>query len=231
MNLLTYVHRIILSIVLLSTVEMSSQKESYRLKYIDNDSTLPISVHKGIQNIFYEVYPKLVSEFNPGAPKEVIIRIDPLYQGVAYASDGQIIISQDWLRKKSADLDLVTHELMHLVQSYPKNSGPGWLTEGLADYVRYKFGLDNEAAGWSLPPFEESQSYKNSYRITARFLVWACAKYDKKLVVKLDHKLRKGEYTNNLWKQITGIELENLWYEYSKNPMLEIYKVQTYYEK
>ena len=46
------------------------------------------------------------------------------------------------------------------------------LTEGLADYARYKYGVNNAAAGWSLPNYASGQSYTNAYAVTARFLVW-----------------------------------------------------------
>ena len=116
------------------------------------------------------------------------------------------------------DLDLMTHEIMHIIQSYPGGSGPGWLTEGIADYVRFKYGLNNKEAGWSLTPFNKNQHYTNSYRITARFLEWIRQKYDKKIIIKLDKHLRNQTYSEDLWKTYTGKDLDELWEIYSSNP-------------
>lgn len=88
----------------------------------------------------------MVKDFNPKALKTLEIKIDTAYIGVAYAINGKITISSKYLRKKPQDLDVITHEVMHIVQAYPNNSGPGWLTEGIADYVRYKYGNDNKSA-------------------------------------------------------------------------------------
>ena len=197
-----------------------AQSESFTLIYQDDDKNLDPEIKEGIIEIFDSVYPKLVDEFNPKALKEVAIKIDTVYDGVAYAYNGQIVINADWLRSKPKDLDLVTHELMHVVQAYPNNAGPGWLTEGIADYVRHVYGLDNESGGWSLTPFNESQNYTNSYRITARFLVWASQNYKDDLVTRLDENLRNGTYTIDLWKNYTGKSLDRLWKIYSKNPEL-----------
>ena len=196
------------------------QAQKYTLTYTSQDKTLDPSIQKGIEKIFKKVYPKLVKDFNKNSQKEVTIKIDTAYDGVAYAHQGAITISSAWLHKKPEDLDLVTHELMHLVQSYPGGAGPGWLTEGIADYVRYKYALDNEGAGWSLTPFESTQSYKNSYRITARFLLWATQNYDKKLIEKLDSDLRNKKYSPQTWEQYTGKTVDELWKEYATKPEL-----------
>jgi len=60
---------------------------------------------------------------------------------------------------------------MHIVQDYGQSTGPGWLTEGIADYARYKFGVNNPAAKWALPAYKSTQKYTDAYRVTARFLV------------------------------------------------------------
>lgn len=208
--------------IFISSCATIRAQDKYVLTYLNQDTTLDVSVEEGIQKIFVRVYPQLVNDFNTDAQRQVTINIDTTYTGVAYASNGQITISSAWLHKKPEDLDLVTHELMHLVQSYPNNAGPGWLTEGIADYVRYKYGVDNKRADWSLTPFNNSQNYKNSYRITARFLVWASQKYDQKLVYKLDNSLRQKKYNESLWKTYTKKDLDTLWIEYSQNPKLEL---------
>ncbi len=212
----------VIALVSLSLTGCAQAQNKYTLTYTSQDETLDPEIQEGIEEIFEKVYPKLVQDFNPAAQEHVTIKIDTTYDGVAYAHQGAITISSDWLHKKPEDLDLVTHELMHLVQSYPGGAGPGWLTEGIADYVRYKYALDNEGAGWSLTPFSPSQSYENAYRITARFLVWLTQNYDEDLVVKLDEDLRTKQYTPETWKKYTGKTVDELWEEYAANPKLSI---------
>ncbi len=144
------------------------------------------------------------------------VRIDTAYTGVAYAHNGKITISSEWLRKKPGDLDVITHETMHLVQAYPSGSGPGWITEGIADYVRYIYGVDNEGAGWSLPEYKEGQHYTDSYRITARFFFWLSLNYKKGMLSKLDKNMRNATYNDAFWQKETGYDLETLWQQYTE---------------
>lgn len=198
----------------------TSRKGDVTVKFINEDTGINPLVQDGLVKIIFEVYPKLVRDFNPGAIKELRVKIDTAYTGVAYAHKGQITISSRWLRQRPEDLDLITHEVMHLIQSYPSHAGPGWLTEGIADYVRHVYGVDNEGAKWSLPDYSTSHKYTDSYRITARFLVWVTQQHDDELVVKLDRNLRNNSYSAELWKKYTGKTLDELWELYSSNPKI-----------
>lgn len=195
--------------------------KNLKVSIINEDTNLSPEIIKGFENIIYTVYPKLVKDFNKDARMDITVKIDTAYTGVAYAQNGRVTVSSQWLHKKPEDLDLMTHEIMHIIQSYPNNAGPGWLTEGIADFVRYKYGVDNVAAGWSLPNLLNDHSYKSSYRITARFLVWVSQNHDKKIVYKLDKKLRAKEYTPELWEKYTKLNIDQLWDAYSKNPVLK----------
>ncbi|MGS2764308.1 basic secretory protein-like protein [Sinomicrobium sp. M5D2P9] len=216
----------ILSVLSLFALQLTAQQtETFRKKgktlvFINEDSGLVPEVKEGLVSTFFKVYPKLVKRFNPKSPKRVEVKIDTAYTGVAYAHDGKITISAAWLRKKPKDTDVITHEVMHLVQSYPSGSGPGWITEGIADYVRYKYGVDNEGSGWSLPDYTEGQHYTNSYRITARFLLWLSETYTENLIVQLDRQMRTATYSGNFWKKHTGHSLDMLWKIYIRNPKL-----------
>jgi hypothetical protein len=168
------------------------------------------------------VYPTLVRKYNKKSVKTVAFIIDPNYNGVAGTSNGRVVFSAKYMTSHPGDIDIVTHETMHIVQSYGGRSGmPGWLTEGIADYIRYAYGVDNKGAGWSLPKFSEKQSYKNSYRITARFLAWLEVSGYKGIVKKLDLAGRDKTYDNGeLWKKLTGKTIDDLWADYAKNPTI-----------
>ncbi|APS37745.1 basic secretory protein-like protein [Salegentibacter sp. T436] len=209
---------------LLVVIEMQAQKpevfkEKDKTLMFTNDSPfLDSEVKNGLVKTFFKVYPKMVKDFNPEAKDTIYVKIDTSYTGVAFANNGKITISSQWLEKKPNDLDVITHEAMHIVQSYPHQAGPGWLTEGIADYVRYKYGVNNEGAEWFLPEYSPDQSYKNSYRITARFLAWISNNYNQNLVVTLDRNMRENTYSEVLWKELTGATLDELWEAYAENP-------------
>jgi len=211
--------------ILFSLSVVAQEKETftndeYTVVFQNEDPNFNPDVKDGLIKTFFLVYPKMVEVFNPKALKSLEIKIDTAYTGVAYASNGKITISSEWLRKKPEDLDVITHEVMHIVQSYPNNSGPGWLTEGIADYVRYKYGNDNKSAGWSLPEYNSTNHYTQSYRVTARFLLWATQQYDEDFVIKMNKHLREKTYTSDLWIKYTDKTLDELWDEYRKNPVI-----------
>lgn len=169
---------------------------------------------------FFKVYPLLRKEYNDTAATEVNFVIDTAYKGVAATARGRIMYSPVYFKKNPGDIDVVTHEVMHVIQNYGRRSGPGWLTEGIADFVRYKFGVDNPGAGWALPDYKSTHKYTDSYRITARFLAWLENHGNKGLVKKLDANLRGRTYTDAIWKVETGKTLDELWMAYSNNPAL-----------
>lgn len=192
----------------------TTSKKGVILILARQDDSFSREVLGRLEKTFFSVYPKLIKDFNKNAVKEVTITIDTAYEGVAYAHDGKVTIAQSWLIKNPGDIDVVTHEVMHIVQAYPPRSGPGWLVEGIADYVRYKYGVDNEGAGWSLPALQEDHHYTNSYRIAARFLDWVEREKKKGTVKKLDKALRTLTYSDETWKQLTGQSLDELWNAY-----------------
>lgn len=191
----------------------------YSVVYLCNAPDFDSAVHQQLINTFFEVYPKQVERFNKNAVKTVFFQIDTAYDGVAATYGDHIRFNPQWFAKNPKDIDVVTHETMHVVQSYP-GYDPGWLVEGIADYVRYVYGVDNPGAHWSLPDFKQGQSYKEAYRVTARFLVWAEKNKYKDLVNKLDTALRSNTYKPGIWKDLTGKTVDELWAEYAANPVI-----------
>jgi Peptidase of plants and bacteria len=201
----------------------SVSRGKYTLVFVNRDSAFQAAgepIKKRMIDAFFTVYPKEARRFNKKTARKVTFIIDPDYQGVAAASNAIIRYSPKWMLQNPGDIDVVTHEVFHVVQSYPRGAGPGWLTEGITDYVRYKFGVDNAGARWSMPDYNPKHSYTNSYRITARFLAWGENKVNRKLVDELDAALRTKTYTPELWVKLTGKTLDELWQAYAQNPAL-----------
>jgi len=195
-------------------------ENGYKLTFINYDATLDTAEQQRLINTFFTVYPELAKAYNKKTLKEVKMVIDTTYKGVAETDNGKVTISSAWLHKRPEDIDVVTHEVMHIVQDYGESTGPGWLTEGIADYARYKFGVNNSAAKWTLPDFKSTQSYDNAYRVTARFLVWIEEKVKPGLVKNFNTQLRKHTFTDNSWKATTGKTLDELWKAYTENPVI-----------
>jgi hypothetical protein len=215
---------ILISIAFLAIGSVKAQTVSvlrrggYQLAFFNQDKTLDTALQTRMINTFFKVYPELAAEYNPQTLKAVTIIIDTAYKGVAETANGTVTIASAWMHKHPEDIDVITHEVMHIVQDYKGSVGPGWLTEGIADYARYKFGVNNQAANWSLPAYKAGQNYDNAYRITARFLLWIEEKVKPGTVKALDAQLRTHTYTKNSWKQLTGKSVDELWKAYMEKP-------------
>lgn len=193
------------------------EKDGWTLDFLQPSTGFAPQTKQQLIDLYFNVYPQLVKAFNPDATRIVKVKIDTAYDGVAYASRGQIVISSHWLHKNPGDIDVLTHELMHIVQAYPGRSGPGWLVEGIADYVRYKYGIAHEAAGWQLPALKDDHHYTSSYRVTARFIAWVEETQSPGIVKLLDQALRNRQYQVQIWEKQTGTSLDDLWLAYKRS--------------
>jgi hypothetical protein len=167
-----------------------------------------------LTTLFYESYPKLVERFEhpqKPAPRTIRLTFARRMRVPAYCTGAEIKINVDWLLQHPNDIGLLTHELTHAVQAYPR-SDPGWLTEGIADYARQLYG-PKEQPGWSLPKrLTARNSYRDSYRVTARFLVWLDGKHPG-AVDKLHRRMQNREFTLGDFETATGKPLDTLWIE------------------
>lgn len=144
--------------------------------------------------------------------KEVTIRFDPAMKGVAAAQGTTITIAADWVRQHPEDFGMVIHELTHVIQDY-RGQGEHWLTEGIADYIRY----------WIYEPgtrtFEINRvksHYRQGYGTAAAFLEWIERNQAKGTIAKLNAASRQGTYRENLFQEWFGKSLDALWEEFVK---------------
>jgi hypothetical protein len=196
------------------------KKKGLTLTFINQDKTFSPALRTKMVNTFFKVYPLLKKDFNTNSAKKVTFVIDTAYKGVAATSANIVSYSPVWFKQHPEDIDVVTHEVMHIVQAYGNNAGPWWITEGIADYVRYAYGVDNAGAKWVLTPFKNTQSYENGYRITARFFAWLEKNGYPRIVKSLDKHMRAHTFTDEVWKTETRKTLAELWAAYSANPAL-----------
>ena len=169
------------------------------------------------KTIVEEWYPKineiLFSKDHPLTTAVVRLKFEPM-KGVAHATNDGIHISAEWVTKKAPnDYGMVVHELTHIVQDY-KGKGEGWLTEGIADYIRHQyFEKDGDKLKQHINP--DKSSYKQAYTTAAAFLVWLEEHKDKELVHKLNAESHDGTYKTELFKQYCGADVDALWKEFT----------------
>jgi hypothetical protein len=128
------------------------------------------------------------------------------YKGVAAAHRDRITGSAKYFKDHPDDLGAMIHETAHIVQQYRGQDNPSWLVEGVADYVRF-FKYEPGKLG---PINAERARYNGSYRVTAAFLAYLSEQYDKEIVLKLNTTMRRGEYKDEIFQQLTGKTLQEL---------------------
>jgi hypothetical protein len=89
-------------------------------------------------------------------------------------------------------------------------STPGWIVEGIPDYIRW-YLFEPKTRGAEISPRNvERARYDASYRVSANFLNWVVANHDKELVRKLNAAAREGNYRAELWSHWTGHTVQEL---------------------
>ncbi len=85
-------------------------------------------------------YPRLNDElksdgYRPATQITMTLKSD--YNGVAEAGGNRIKGSVKFFKDHPDDLGAMIHETCHVIQRYRSRNNPGWLVEGVADYVRF----------------------------------------------------------------------------------------------
>jgi len=186
-----------------------------------------------LASVIREWYPRLVKLLpSEGyqAPEEVTIRFSETMRGVAETSGTRVRCAARWFRSnlQGEAVGSVVHELVHVVQQYGRarrenpeaTRSPGWLVEGLADYVRW-FLYEPQSHGADLVWLRQRKNLQlrpeAGYRVTANFLDWVTRKYDPDLAPKLNAAMRAGKYREDIWKERTGHTLEELGAEWKQD--------------
>ena len=167
-------------------------------------------------------YPKIVAllpseGFQAPARFRVILRPG---RGVADTAGTRVTAYAPWIRRElnGQAIGSLVHECVHVVQQYGEGrrtnphpaQNPGYLVEGMADYVRwYLYEPQSNGAEISRRGLERA-NYDGSYRVTANFLNWVAVKYDNDIVPRLNAAMREGRYDASLWTKATGKSVEQL---------------------
>jgi len=147
------------------------------------------------------------------APQQIKLCIRKSDKGLASTSGSVITISSHWIDKHPEDIGVVLHELVHVVQAYP-NGSPWWVTEGIADYLRW--GIYQGQPLESFPRPRIKKGYEKGYQVAAGFLLWLESDRSPGIVNKLNTAMRKGKYSEEIFRAQTGQSLDELWDAYVK---------------
>jgi hypothetical protein len=105
-------------------------------------------------------------------------------------------------------IGVMHHEIAHYYQ-VNTSGAPGWIIEGMADFVRFKSGYN------SLNPRSKGGSYKDGYTNTAYFLWYLDDKYPNFVrQIELDLHGPSNSWDPNYFPNKTGKTVDDLWDEY-----------------
>jgi hypothetical protein len=171
--------------------------------------------------VLVQWYPKIVALLPSDgytAPQRIKVIIRP-GDGVADTAGTRITAYVPWIRKEAGGqaVGALVHEMVHVVQQYGDSrhnpdakANPGWLVEGMADYVRW-YLYEPQSHGADIAPGRLARArYNHSYRTSANFLNWVSEKYDKDLVPQINAVMRQGNYDDAFWTQHTGKSVQQL---------------------
>jgi hypothetical protein len=156
------------------------------------------------------------------APKKFKITIKPM-DGVAATGGTDVEVSESWIKGQIKEpewneaVGSVMHELVHVVQQYGDKRNPGWMVEGIADYFRWFHYEPLEHQPKLSARRAARAKYSDSYQTTAGFLEYVAKNHDHEFVVKMNAAMRRGRYSPDLWKEFTGMSVQDLWSEYVKS--------------
>src|SRR5262249_3081870 len=118
--------------------------------------------------------------FRPASEAKIVFKV---MKGVAYTSGRTVTCSVAHFRDHPDNVGALIHELCHVGQAYPSRGIPGWVTEGIADYVRW-FRWEPESKRPRVNP--RKAKYTDSYRTTAAFFDWIVRTKDPTFVRRLN---------------------------------------------
>lgn len=139
-------------------------------------------------------------------------RLKPDYVAAAARGD-RVLINAPYVlanRGKPDMFRMIAHELVHIAQAYPEGAGPAWMTEGIADYVRY-YVLFPDDPGRAFDPGQED--WREGYSPAAGLLAWADAKWPGTLA-RVNAAMRGGDKGDVAFAAATGATPAVLWRAY-----------------
>jgi hypothetical protein len=138
----------------------------------------------------------------------ITLTIESPGDGVAATGGNQVGFSATYIAGYNGNIageinGVIAHEFTHV---YQYNRGPGWLIEGMADYVRFKAGF------FTLAQRRKGGNFDDAYRTTGFFLAWLDDQYPN-FARKLNQAMKTGA-SEATFETLTGLPIQALWDEY-----------------
>lgn len=124
--------------------------------------------------------------------------------------------SQYYIDHQNDDIGSLVHELAHAIQVYTTAPGcPTWITEGIADWVRYYNYEPNRKP--SKPG--TNNKYTDGYGVSAYFFDYInrITNYSPNMVYWVNKDCREGNYADTIFPRLTGKTLDQLWADMMKS--------------
>jgi hypothetical protein len=172
---------------------------------------------KEIVEEWYPIMAEYLGEEGYTPPCRINLTFRKDMKGIAGTSRANITCGAGWFKAHPDDYGAIVHEAIHVVQNYRSRGNPGWLVEGIADYVRWFMYEPPEKHPRIRSDRVDRIKYTDSYQTTAAFFAWLVQAYDKDLVKKLNKACRKGEYKPGLFREFTGKDLDTLFEEFKQS--------------
>ena len=166
------------------------------------------------QDLLLEWHPRIANLLPSkgfDAPKRIELRLRKSDKGIGGTSGHRIGVSSHWIEKHPDDLGMVIHELVHVIQAYP-DPNPGWVTEGIADYLRWAI-YEGKPQAW-FPAGRHEQGYQAGYRVAAGFFLWLETDVAPGIVKRLNTSMRNRAFDTMIFTDATGKSLDGLWADY-----------------
>ena len=188
---------------------------------VKNGGAIDPAVLEKMECEFFLNYPKIVARLNPVAAPTTVRFTFGTIPNPAWTIDDEVTFSTTYMRNFPQDIDVVTHEIVHVAQHAPDL--PGWVVEGTADFLRQQYGLYNVSGGWTMvEAWAPNQNYTDGYGTAASFFKWIDYKYREgklPIVDALQAAGMHGPYDPQIWVTLTGYDLDTLWYLYSNKTL------------
>jgi hypothetical protein len=201
---------------------VTKDQDGFRLTLTSEVDELTAATAATLVSTFFNALLNECAEFDWGCPRTSFLNIVPsipdcagIKEPGACTEDNTISVNFAYLKKYPLDTELVTHEAMHLLQSYAASTDAcSYWAEGLADFARDRYGdaTANAAAQWSL---KQGNSPTDSYEKTGHFLSWVAQRHAISTVVALHNQLKTGCPDDAFWKDETTLGLDELWTTYA----------------
>ena len=162
---------------------------------------------KDMAAVCQTVFPQIEAMLTPspyGPLHKIVLDYN---QDAAYAWQGEVHVSIDWLRNSSYDPGLIPHELTHVIQDYDSNA-PSWITEGIATYMSYKLHYSIGIAHCN-----SGERYTSGYGCGASLFNYIERVYRPSIVRDVHLSIKNYTYTDNIFKTETGKTLAVLYSE------------------